>query len=61
MLVIRIKLKRLTKRDGPMVKSTGYSSRGQEINSQHQHDSSQPSVTPVPGNTHIGKTPMHIK
>ena len=36
-------------RGGSGVKSTGYSSRGPGFNSQHLHDSSHLSVTPVPG------------
>lgn len=47
-----------------VVKSTGYSSGGPEFNSLHPHDSSQHSVTPVPGlltPSHAGKTPIHIK
>lgn len=31
------------------VKSTGFSSRKPELNSQHSHGGSQPSVTPVSG------------
>jgi hypothetical protein len=36
-------------RDGSVVKSTPYSSRGLGFNSQHPHGGSQLSVTPVPG------------
>lgn len=34
-------------RDGPVVKNTGCSSRGRRFHSQHQHGSSQLSVTPA--------------
>jgi hypothetical protein len=37
-------------REFPVVKSTCYSCRICEFNSQHLHGSSQPSVIPVPGN-----------
>jgi hypothetical protein len=41
--------------DDSAIKSIGYSSREPTFNSQHPHGSSQPSVTPVPGNM----TPSH--
>ena len=37
-------------RDDLPVKSTEYSSRGSRFESQHPHDGSRASVTPVPGN-----------
>ena len=43
-------------KDGPMVKSTGCSSRGPGSNSQHPHGSSltpTPSDPPLTSNTHI--------
>jgi len=42
-------------RDGSVVRNTVCSSRGPEFNSQHPHGSSQPSVTPLPGDP----TPLH--
>jgi hypothetical protein len=42
-------------RDGPLVKSTGYSCRGPEFNSQQPRGSSRPPVTPVAGDL----TPSH--
>lgn len=38
------------RRDGPVVRNSGYSYRGPVSNSQHPHGDSQLSVTSVPGN-----------
>lgn len=35
-------------KDGSMVRSTGCSTRGSRLDSQHPHDNSQLSVTPMP-------------
>lgn len=37
------------KRDDPVVKTAGYSSRGPGYDSKHPYGGSQPSITPVPG------------
>jgi hypothetical protein len=42
-------------RNGSAVKSTGHSSTGPQLNSQHAHGSSQLSVT-LPSDIHAGKT-----
>ena len=54
-------------RDGSVVKSTGYSSRGPEFKSQHPHGSSRLSVTPVwdirsvrSADIHADKTSPHL-
>ena len=53
--ILSQKLSKRDWRDGSVVKSTGYSSRGPRFNSQHPLGSSQQSVTPVPGDL----TPSH--
>ena len=68
---------RLDWRDSSAVKNTDCSFRGPGFNSQHPHDSSQPSITPVPrdlmpscglpqhcthmAHRHANKTPIHTK
>jgi hypothetical protein len=46
---IHIKIKCRGYRNGPVVENTGCFSKGPRFDSQHPHDGSEPSETPVPG------------